>query len=170
MMFARKQKMMKVTCAGLPQRAFTISHTVCAFGALRFISMARMPKRRTWIVAPLAYQKGPETPYVHATFEDCSSVAAQVHWETMTDAVSPVFTVRPAVLKNSELCSVLLTFLSRYTIRVVKSEKKAPNPRTIPYPDAKGNGVSSPKKLSLPWYSVVIKDMPGSISFAMLRR
>ena len=29
-------------------------------------------------------------------------MAAHVHWDTMTAAVRPVFTVRPAVLKNSE--------------------------------------------------------------------
>jgi hypothetical protein len=34
--------------------------------------------------------------------EDCRRVAAHVHWDTMTAAVRPVFTVRPAVLKNSE--------------------------------------------------------------------
>jgi hypothetical protein len=46
------------------------------------------------------YQKGPETPYCQATFEDCRRVAAHVHWETITEAVSPVFTIRPAVLKE----------------------------------------------------------------------
>ena len=54
------------------------------------------------MVAPDAYQKGPETPYWKATLDDWRSVAAHVHWETMTAAVRPVFTVRPAVLKNSE--------------------------------------------------------------------
>jgi len=53
---------MKVMCAALPQRANTISQQVCAVRALRFTSIARMPKSSTWIVAPLAYQKGPETP------------------------------------------------------------------------------------------------------------
>ncbi len=33
----------------------------------------------TWMVAPLAYQKGPLTPYSHATFELCKIVAAHVH-------------------------------------------------------------------------------------------
>jgi hypothetical protein len=31
------------------------------------------------MVAPLAYQKGPLTPYCHATFELCRIVAAHVH-------------------------------------------------------------------------------------------
>ena len=44
------------------------------------------------------HQKGPLTPYFQATLLDCRSVAAQVHWETMTEAVSPVLTMRPAVL------------------------------------------------------------------------
>ena len=93
---------MNTLCAVVPQRASMISHTVCAVGAKRLTWIARMPKRSTWMVAPEAYQKGPETPYWNATFEDCRSVAAQVHWETITAAVRPVFTVRPAVLKNSE--------------------------------------------------------------------
>jgi hypothetical protein len=33
----------------------------------------------TWMVAPAAYQKGPATPYLYATLDDCSSVAAHVH-------------------------------------------------------------------------------------------
>jgi hypothetical protein len=56
-------------CAVLPQRARTISSMVCAVGALRLISTARMPNSSTWMVAPEAYQKGPETPYCHATLE-----------------------------------------------------------------------------------------------------
>lgn len=58
--------------------------------------------RMTWTVAPAAYHSGPETPNWKATFEDWSRVAAQVHWETMTEAVRPVRTERPAVLKYSE--------------------------------------------------------------------
>ena len=68
----------------LPQRASTISSIVCAFGHLRLISIARIPKRSTWMVAPAAYQKGPEMPKFHATFDDWRRVAAHVHWETMT--------------------------------------------------------------------------------------
>jgi len=34
----------------------------------------------TCMVAPLAYQNGPLTPYCHATFELCSMVAAHVHY------------------------------------------------------------------------------------------
>ena len=45
----------------------------------------------------------PETPYCQATLEDCKSVAAHVHCETMTEAVRPILTSRPAVLKNSDL-------------------------------------------------------------------
>ena len=51
-------------CAVVPQRTLTISRKVCAFGARRLISIARMPKRRICTVAPAAYQKG---PCVHAT-------------------------------------------------------------------------------------------------------
>ena len=41
--------------ARVPQRARMISSMVCAVGALRLISMARMPNSRIWIVAPAAY-------------------------------------------------------------------------------------------------------------------
>jgi hypothetical protein len=34
----------------------------------------------TWMVAPLAYQKGPLTPYSQATLELCKIVAAHVHY------------------------------------------------------------------------------------------
>jgi hypothetical protein len=40
----------------------------------------------------ISYQNGPETPYFHATFDDWSNVAAQVHWLTTTLAVNPVLT------------------------------------------------------------------------------
>lgn len=77
-----------------------------ALGALSLTCSARIAKSRTWIVAPLAYQKGPDTPNFHATLLLCSSVAAHVHWLTMTEAVRPVLTLRPAVLNSSEVISV----------------------------------------------------------------
>jgi hypothetical protein len=51
---------------------------------------------------PAAYQKGPDTPKDHATFADCSSVAAHVHFATMSQAVRPALILRPAVEKFSE--------------------------------------------------------------------
>jgi hypothetical protein len=41
-----------------------------ALGALLFNSMAMVAKRIICTVAPLAYQKGPETPYLYAIPED----------------------------------------------------------------------------------------------------
>ena len=70
MTFVQRPYQRKVRCAHLPQRTSTISRKVCALGALRLISMARTPKRSTWTEAPEAYQKGPERPKLHATFED----------------------------------------------------------------------------------------------------
>lgn len=55
MIFAAKQKKRKVKCAGFPQRAYTISQTVCAEGATFFKEIARTPNKRTWMVAPDAY-------------------------------------------------------------------------------------------------------------------
>lgn len=46
------------------------SGLTCAFGALLFSSMAIVAKRRICTVAPLAYQNGPDTPYLYATDED----------------------------------------------------------------------------------------------------
>jgi len=57
----------------------------------------------TCTVAPEAYQKGPETPYLYATAEDWSKVAAQVHDETTAEDTKPDLTVRPAVLKTSDV-------------------------------------------------------------------
>lgn len=100
-----RQKVRKTRCARAPHLALTISQTVCALGAFRLISMAMIPKRSTCTVAPLAYQKGPLTPYCHATLELCRMVAAHVHCDTITLAISPVFTLRPAVLNYSDVCS-----------------------------------------------------------------
>jgi hypothetical protein len=55
MILAKKQKMRKVMCAVRPQRALTISQTVCADGAIFLREIARTPKSSTWIVAPDAY-------------------------------------------------------------------------------------------------------------------
>merc|ERR1719390_169855 len=114
----------------MPQRTRTISSMVWMAGHLRLISMARMAKSSTWIVAPDAYQKGPDTPYDQATLEDCSRVAAQVHLDTTSAAVRPAEMVRPAVLYTSELlpvCSDALTFLLEiYTIAETSAAKKQP--------------------------------------------
>jgi hypothetical protein len=57
---------------------------------------------RICTVAPAAYQNGPATPYVYATVEDCSKVAAQVQAETIPDAMRPGLTEREAVLNSSD--------------------------------------------------------------------
>ena len=119
-------------------------------GALLFNSIAMVAKSRICKVAPLAYQKGPETPYRYATPELCRRVAAHVHDETTADATSPDFTVLPAVLNISEVWSSLLyLFRTQVTsiyfiisncqfIRIgghtMPNAKMAPRPRTMPYP------------------------------------
>lgn len=83
-------------------------------GHFLLIWMARMANSKTWMVAPDAYQKGPDTPKDHATLEDWRSVAAHVHFETTSAAVRPAEMVRPAVEYTSELlpvCSSADTFL-----------------------------------------------------------
>jgi hypothetical protein len=64
--------------------------------------------------------------------DDWRRVAAHVHCETITEAVRPVLTLRPAVLKCSELMVTPANFCSRKTRKVVKTEKKAPKPRMMP--------------------------------------
>jgi len=58
------------------------------------------------MVAPEAYQNGPLTPYYQATLEDYNKVAAQVHCDTITDAVKPLLIILPAVLNYSEVKTV----------------------------------------------------------------
>ena len=53
----------KTRWAPPPYLARIISRNVCALGALRLSSIASMPKRRTCMDAPAAYQNGPLTPY-----------------------------------------------------------------------------------------------------------
>lgn len=100
------------------------------------------------------YQKGPLTPYCQATLEDWRSVAAQVHCDTITDAIKPVFTERPAVLK----CSLVIidfpdTLSLIKTINDVRTATKKPKPRTMAQPTAIGRGGFPPKKESIPAYS-----------------
>jgi len=42
-------------------------------------SRVKKTREHAWIVAPLAYQKGPLIPYCQATLELCRMVAAHVH-------------------------------------------------------------------------------------------
>lgn len=56
--------------------------------------------------APRSHQKGPDTPYWKATLDDCRRVAAQVHCDTITDAVRPVLMLRPAVLNCRDVLIV----------------------------------------------------------------
>ena len=63
-------------------------------------------------MAPLAYQNGPEIPYFHPTLLLCSSVAAQVHEDTILAAVRPMPTSRPPVLNCSDDISVLPVLLA----------------------------------------------------------
>jgi len=51
-------------------------------------------------------RKGKLPPKFHATLDDCSRVAAQVHLETTSAAVRPAEMERPAVEKTSELLPV----------------------------------------------------------------
>lgn len=107
-------------------------------GHLRLISMASTAKRITWIVAPAAYQKGPDTPYLKATLDDCSSVAAHVHLDTTSAAVRPALMVRPAVEKTSELFPVWSSSLrprfENHTIKEVKRAKRRPRTRQMVQP------------------------------------
>ena len=58
----------------------------------------------------------------------------------------PVFTDRPAVLKNSLEMLVPAYRLSMYTRRVVNTEKKSPKPMTMPQPADSGRMGVPPKK------------------------
>ena len=60
-------------------------------------------------------------------FEDISNVAAQVHCDTITAAVSPIPTFRPAVLKCSDDILLPKCFSSYWVNNIVKMVKKIPN-------------------------------------------
>ena len=62
-MFVIRANTRKTRWAPPPYLALMISRNVWALGALRLSSIASMPKRRTCIDAPAAYQNGPLTPY-----------------------------------------------------------------------------------------------------------
>jgi hypothetical protein len=88
---------------------------------------------RIWTVAPAAYQKGPATPYVYATVDDWSKVAAQVQAETMPEAMSPGLTEREAVLNSSDWWVEYCVYrFWRYDMNIIKNAKKKPMPMTTP--------------------------------------
>merc|ERR1719169_306131 len=130
MMFVVSAKMIMTICVKVPKRALTISMNVCMCEARRLTWIAKMAKSKIWMVAPEAYQKGPLIPKRHPMLEDISSVAAHVHWETITAAVRPGPTLRPAVLNCSEDCSVPSVLYSYLLKKTVKMVKKAPKPTT----------------------------------------
>ena len=119
-------KAMNTRWGPVPQRAWTTSRAVWMAGHLRLISTASTAKSSTWMVAPLAYQKGPDTPYWKATLEDWRRVAAQVHLLTMSQAVRPTLMERPAVLNSSLVCTWPVYLSPRYTMPAVKREKTPP--------------------------------------------
>jgi hypothetical protein len=59
-----RPKVMKTPWVAAPYRARMASRNVCALGAFRLSSIAKVAKRMTCTVAPEAYQNGPETPYL----------------------------------------------------------------------------------------------------------
>lgn len=158
-MFVHRPKTINVICVYAPYRALMTSRKVCALGALRFSSMASVANSRICTVAPEAYQKGPETPYLYATPDDCNNVAAHVHDDTTADATNPVFTVRPAVLNISDvwtsfwylryrglISSVFFFYLPllrrmgfwylfrAHVVPIIPRANANPSPRTMPYP------------------------------------
>mmetsp|Transcript_6648 Transcript_6648/g.16510 ORF Transcript_6648/g.16510 Transcript_6648/m.16510 type:complete len:202 (-) Transcript_6648:193-798(-) len=158
-----RQKNRNTMCAALPHLHLMISSTVWMFGALRLTSTARIANSSTWMVAPAAYQRGPDTPYLNATFEDCSSVAAHVHFDTMSHATRPVLTDLPAVLKSSSSSCTPPYFRSTHMSTVEKTVKIAPSPTTMNQPRPSGRGTSEPKKEHCPSYLV----MPNWLSVCL---
>jgi hypothetical protein len=61
-MLVMRPKVRYTACVTTPYRALMTSRKVCAFGARRLSSMAKVAKSKICTVAPLAYQKGPLTP------------------------------------------------------------------------------------------------------------
>lgn len=60
------------------------------------MKLERWGEARTWMVAPLAYQNGPLTPYSQATFELCNIVAAHVHYQY-------IFRIRSYIIEKPSL-------------------------------------------------------------------
>merc|ERR1719498_2323264 len=135
---------MKVWWAALPQRTRTSSIKVRILGALRFTCVARMAKSMIWTEAPAAYQYDPEMPTLQHMLDDISSVAAQVHCETISAATRPIPKLRPAVANSSEVFPPFPSIeLSRFVIHVVRSVKTKPNPKQTIHPTYQSRVVGS---------------------------
>ena len=141
---------------------------------MRFSSIASVAKRITWTVAPDAYQKGPDTPYLYATLDDCNNVAAQVQDDTTAEETRPDLTVRPAVLKTSDVCNSLLYRRKTNVVNIIPKLRprqlvylricwnstyanKKPNPMTMPYPVALLSG----GVVDIFSFSVLIQNVPN---------
>ena len=83
------------------------------------------------IVTHVSLTKGPEIPYLYATFADCKSVAAQVHFETMSVAVSPILIERPAEMKCSLVSTVPSLMWSYSVISRQITAKTTPSTTTM---------------------------------------
>ena len=95
--FVKSAKKRKTLWECFPYLMYNISGNVCVIGALRLSSIASIENKITWMLAPAAYQNAPAIPNSKVTVDDCNSVAAHVHADTIEDAMSPVFMVLPAV-------------------------------------------------------------------------
>lgn len=120
-------------CSRAPSSTYNLTNSVC-IRSLPFDFNSYYAKKNYLNRGTTCIQKGPLTPYSQATLELCKIVAAHVHWDTITLAISPVLTFRPAVLNHSDVCWDPTYRLSNHTRNEVKTAKKAPKPIITEYP------------------------------------
>merc|ERR1719456_1380264 len=113
-------------------------------GARRFTCVARIAKSMICTEAPAAYQYDPEIPTLQAMLDDISSVAAQVHCETISAATKPIPKLRPAVANSSEVLPPFPSIeLSKFVIHMVRSVNTKPKPSTVTQPTYSSSVVGS---------------------------
>ena len=97
-----KQKHLNRSPRGIPDIGHRI-HFESKSESYDMYDSSRMDSMTPRLNTTWCHQNGPETPNLNATFEDCKRVAAQVHCETILQAIHPVLIDLPEELKFSQV-------------------------------------------------------------------
>ena len=166
-MFVVRAKQINVMCAPVPHRTRTSSMNVRMLGARRFTCVARIAKSMICTEAPAAYQYDPEMPTLQHMLDDISSVAAQVHCETISAATKPIPKLRPAVENSSEVFPTPpfpSMELSKAVMPVVRTVNAKPKPNTVNQPTHWSSVVG---RASMCWYERSGSKLPRASSHTM---
>ena len=87
-------------------------------------------------------------PTLQHMFDDMSSVAAQVHCDTISAATKPIPKLRPAVENSSEVFPDFPSIdASKFVIPIVRSVNRKPKSSTVAHPTVQSRVVGSASRV-----------------------